>query len=158
MNKLDKGLLQLPGGCNTQDSSACCVEGHLYDVYYCSPKVSSRTKANLTLRSFDRGGDGDLPSECDNQYHNDYELVVALSTVWFRKGKRCNHFINIYGNGKWVRAKVIDQCDSRVGCDAANLYEPPSGNNIVRTTEAVWDALGVPRSQWGARDIHWSDA
>ncbi|XVF22573.1 hypothetical protein REPUB_Repub12eG0183100 [Reevesia pubescens] len=112
----------------------------------------------MTLKSFDRGGDGSPPSECDQRFHSDNELLVALSTGWFHKGKRCNHFINIYGNGRSVKARVVDQCNSTVGCDAENAYAPPCDNNIVQTSVGVWNALGVPKSQWGAMHIHWSDA
>lgn len=45
--------------------------------------MSSRPKANLTLRSFNRGGNGGRPSACDNRYYSDDELLVALSTGWF---------------------------------------------------------------------------
>ncbi|XWS77059.1 hypothetical protein CRYUN_Cryun01aG0230000 [Craigia yunnanensis] len=152
-----KGTAPLPEACNTEDSSACCAEGEIYNIYDCSPHVSSRTKANLTLKSFDRGGNSGGPSECDNQRHSD-ELVVALSTGWFDNGNRCNRYINISGNGKNVTAKVVDQCDSRMGCDSAHKYEPPCGNSIVRASKAVWYALGVPQSQWSRLGIHWSDA
>ncbi|XVF33357.1 hypothetical protein REPUB_Repub17cG0161500 [Reevesia pubescens] len=147
-----------PGVCNTKDSSACCVEGQTYDLYDCSPHVSRHTKANLTLNSFDRGGNDGGPSDCDNLNHSDDELVVALSTGWYDQGKRCLKYINIRGNRKHVMAKVIDQCDSRIGCDCDKNYEPPCDNNIVSASRAVWLALGVPQSQWGRMDIHWSDA
>ncbi|KAK8979918.1 hypothetical protein V6N11_066117 [Hibiscus sabdariffa] len=49
-------------------------------------------------------------AECDGQYHNDDELVVALSTGWYDNGNRCLDFINIRGNGRRVRAKVVDEC------------------------------------------------
>ncbi|XP_022759990.1 putative ripening-related protein 1 [Durio zibethinus] len=110
------------------------------------------------LKSFDQGGNGCGPSECDNRYHSDDELLVALSKGWFNERKRCNRCINIRGNGKNVMAKVIDQCDSRMGCDSGHEYKPPYGNDIVLASKGVWCALGVPRSQWSSLDIHWSDA
>ncbi|KAF9589626.1 hypothetical protein IFM89_026575 [Coptis chinensis] len=69
-----------PGQCNTENDSDCCVQGELYTVYTCSPPVPSPTNALLTLNSFDEGGDGSGPSECDNEYRSNDNLVVALST------------------------------------------------------------------------------
>ncbi|XVF80045.1 hypothetical protein PTKIN_Ptkin15bG0039200 [Pterospermum kingtungense] len=147
-----------PGQCNSEDNSTCCVEGKIYDIYDCSPPVSHRTKANMTLKSFDRGGNGGGPSTCDNDYHSDDEHVVALSTGWFDNKKRCFNYIRIRGNGKSVAAKVVDECNSLGGCDKTHDYEPPCGNNIVGASKGVWLALGVPQSQWTRLGIHWSDA
>ncbi|GLT28901.1 hypothetical protein SLA2020_038030 [Shorea laevis] len=144
-----------PGKCNQEDE--CCVEGKPYTIYKCSPPVSGHTKATLTLNSFEAGGDGGGPSECDNQYHSNDDLVVALSTGWYSKGSRCLKFINVHGNGKTVRAKVVDECDSTVGCDAEHAYQPPCRNNIVDASKAVWKALGVPKNDWGEMDIYWSE-
>ncbi|KAA8520618.1 hypothetical protein F0562_014874 [Nyssa sinensis] len=47
----------------------------------CKPSV-------LTINSFEEGGDGGGPSECDNKYHSDDTPVVSLSTGWFNKKKR----------------------------------------------------------------------
>ncbi|KAE8683707.1 putative ripening-related protein 1 [Hibiscus syriacus] len=101
-----------PGQCNTENDSDCCKDGKLYTTYKCSPPVLSHTNATLILNSFQAGGDGGSPSECDNQYHSDDDPVVALSTGWFNGKKRCLKYINIYGNGRSVRAKVVDECDS----------------------------------------------
>ncbi|KAJ4824895.1 hypothetical protein Tsubulata_007207, partial [Turnera subulata] len=106
-----------------------------------------RTKATLTLNNFEKGGDGGAPSECDNQYHSDDTPVVALSTGWFNHSSRCLNFINIYGNGKSVKAM-----------DSDHDYQAPCPNNIVDASKAVWKALGVPGSDWGELDIYWSDA
>ena len=73
------------GQCNPENDSECCVKGKLYTAYKCSLPVSCHTKAKLTINSFEKGGDGGGPSECDNQYHSDDTLVVALSTGWFNK-------------------------------------------------------------------------
>ncbi|XP_057496712.1 uncharacterized protein LOC130781525 [Actinidia eriantha] len=147
-----------PGECNQENDSDCCVEGKLYPVYRCSPIVSGNTKAVLTLNSFQAGGDGGGPSECDNQYHSDDTPVVALSTGWYNKGRRCLNDIIISANGRSVRAKVVDECDSTMGCDRDHDYQPPCNNNIVDASKAVWKALGVPNDQWGELDITWSDA
>jgi hypothetical protein len=153
-----RGKKAPPGQCNQENDSDCCVEGKLYNTYKCSPPVSGRTKATLTLNSFQKGGDGGGPSECDNQYHSDDTPVVALSTGWFNKKGRCLKNITIYGNGKSVKAKVVDECDSTEGCDAEHDYQPPCRNNIVDASKAVWKALGVPQNDWGELDISWSDA
>ncbi|KAK8321795.1 hypothetical protein V6Z12_A12G124000 [Gossypium hirsutum] len=121
-----------PGQCD----SNCCEDGKFYTTYKCSPPVS----------------------ECDNRYHSDDEPVVALSTGWFNNKKRCLKYITIHGNGKSVKAKVVDECDSAKGCDSEHGYQRPCPNNIVDASKAVWKALGVPESDWGLIDIYWSDA
>ena len=146
--------------CNQENDSDCCKQGKLYPIYRCSPAVSGHTKAILTINSFAEGGDGGGPSECDNQYHPDDTPVVALSTGWYKGGSRCLNYINIYGNGNSVKAKVVDECDSTMGCDSDHDYQPPCDNNIVDASKAVWQALGVDESSsdWGYMDIYWSDA
>ncbi|KAL5721156.1 hypothetical protein ACHQM5_013750 [Ranunculus cassubicifolius] len=115
--------------------------------YYPSGGVEG-TKAILTINSFERGGEGGGPSECDGQYHDNDTLVVALSTRWFDHKSRCFKNIQINYNGRSVLAKVVDECDSTRGCR----------NDIVDASKGVWKALGVPQSQWGWSDITWSDA
>ncbi|GKU88178.1 hypothetical protein SLEP1_g2473 [Rubroshorea leprosula] len=78
--------------------------------------------------------------------------MVALSTGWHNKGSRCHKYINIYGNGRSVKAMVVDECDSTMGCNADHDYQPPCDNNIVDASRAVWEALG------GLMEIYWSDA
>lgn len=146
------------GRCNRENHSECCEEGKHYTAYECSPPVSIRTKAKLTINSFEKGGDGGAQSECDNKYHPDHTPVVALSTGWFKNKKRCMDFITIYGNGRSVKAMVVDECDSTIGCDADHDYQPPCSNNIVDASKAVWKALGVPETDRGELDIYWSDA
>lgn len=60
--------------------------------------------------------------------------------------------------GKRVKAKVVDECDSTVGCDADQKCQPPCRNNIVDASRAIWEGLRVPEKHWGEMDIHWSDA
>ncbi|KAF8378535.1 hypothetical protein HHK36_029878 [Tetracentron sinense] len=153
-----RGTKPPPGQCNTENDSDCCVAGKLYTTYKCSPTVSQSTKAVLTINSFEKDGDGGGPSECDNQYHSDDTPVVALSTGWFNNESRCLKNIKISGNGRSVVAKVVDECDSTMGCDSDHDYQPPCPNNIVDASKAVWEALGVPRSDSGELDIVWSDA
>ncbi|CAI0445725.1 unnamed protein product [Linum tenue] len=143
------GITPPPGQCNQGEESDCCQKGKHYTTYKCSPPVTTTTKATLTWNSFEAGGSGGGPSECDNQYHSDDKPIVALSTGWFNKKSRCLNFINIHGNGNTVRAMVVDECDSTM---------PPCPNNIVDASKAVWKALGVPESEWGDLDISWSDA
>ncbi|XP_028770453.1 uncharacterized protein LOC114727849 [Neltuma alba] len=137
----------------------CCQPGKSYPVFHCSPPVTKRTKATLTLNNFERGGDGGGPSACDNKFHSDDTPVVALSTGWFNQKKRCHESIIIFGNGRRVKATVVDECDSAKGCDAEHGFQPPCPNNIVDASKAVWKALGVPQKQWGDEiEIEWSDA
>ncbi|XP_048420927.1 kiwellin-1-like [Pyrus x bretschneideri] len=149
-----------PGQCNQGNDSECCKKGKLYPTYTCSPQVSKKTKATLTINSFQKGGDGGSPSACDNKFHSDKTPVVALSTGWYNKGSRCLGHITIHGNGRSVKAMVVDECDSTVGCDAEHDYQPPCANNLVDASKAVWKALGVSESdpKWGFMDIFWSDA
>ncbi|OVA12133.1 hypothetical protein BVC80_1773g18 [Macleaya cordata] len=144
-----------PDQCNQENNSECCVEGELYTTYTCSPPVG---QAILTLNSFQEGGDGGGPSQCDNSYHSDDTPVVALSTGWFNNQQRCLKKINISGNGRSVVATVVDQCDSTRGCDEEHAYQPPCRNNIVDGSRAVWEALGVTEENRGELDIVWSDA
>ncbi|KAK9103599.1 hypothetical protein Sjap_020853 [Stephania japonica] len=153
-----RGRKPPPGQCNTENHSDCCKQGKLYPVYKCSPQATSNTKAVLTINSFEKGGDGGGPSECDNQYHSDDTPIVALSTGWFSHRQRCFNNITIHGNGRSVVAMVVDECDSTAGCDNDHDYQPPCPNNIVDASKAVWMALGVPESDWGGLDITWSDA
>lgn len=153
-----RGKKSPSGHCNIEDDSVCCVPGKLYTTYKCSPPVSSHTKAYLTLNSFEAGGDGSRPSKCDNQYHSDDTPVVALSTGWFNNKSRCHNNIRITANGRSVVALVVDECDSKMGCDKDHDYLPPCANNIVDASKAVWKALGVPLADWGGLDITWSDA
>ena len=84
--------------------------------------MSGHTKAKLTINSFEKDGDGGAPSERDNQYHSDDMPIVALSTGWFNNKQRYLNYITIYGNGRSVQAKVVDECDSTEGCDADHDY------------------------------------
>ncbi|GMI66857.1 hypothetical protein HRI_000355000 [Hibiscus trionum] len=151
-----QGTTPPPGQCNQENDAECCIEGEVYTTYTCSPPVSDNTPATLTINSFQEGGDGGAPSKCDEQYHSDDEPVVALSTGWF--SSRWNKFIIINAKGISKRALVVDECDSRVGCDDEHAYQPPCHNNIVVASKAVWTALGVPESEQGELDVTWSDA
>jgi hypothetical protein len=111
------------------------------------------------LNSFEKGGDGGSTSECDGKFHSDNTPVVALSTGWLKSTqKRCLKKINIFGNGKKVKALVVDECDSTQGCDSQHDFQPPCLNNIVDASPAVWKALGVPQKNWGEMEVFWSDA
>ncbi|PWA45551.1 rlpA-like double-psi beta-barrel domain-containing protein [Artemisia annua] len=56
-----------------------------------------------------------------------------------------------------VKAMVVDECDSTMGCDADHDYQPPCPNNIVDASKAVWKALGVSEDNRGDLDITWSE-
>ncbi|KAL5996060.1 hypothetical protein ACLOJK_026133 [Asimina triloba] len=145
--------------CNTEHDSDCCEAGRKYPQFNCSPPVTGATRARMTINSFAEGGDGGAPSECDNQFHGDNEMVVALSTGWYDGGSRCLQSVRIsVGNGRSVLARVVDECDSVNGCDADHDFQPPCANNIVDASPAVWKALGIPDSDVGDLRITWSDA
>ncbi|XP_073355492.1 putative ripening-related protein 4 [Aegilops tauschii subsp. strangulata] len=146
------------GDCNRDHGSVCCKDGHRYRQFRCSPPVSADTPAILTLNSFARGGDGAGKSFCDNRFHKDTELVVALSMGWLRLDSkcRCNKMSRINGNGRAVLAKVVDECDSVYGCDTGHNFEPPCPYNDVHASPVVWKALGL-KEQIGVFKITWFD-
>ncbi|KAM7257275.1 hypothetical protein ACFE04_013016 [Oxalis oulophora] len=132
---------RIPSGNNISENSKKAARGE---------SNQGRTEAVLTVNSFEKGGGGGGPSECDGHYHSNNERVVALSTRWYAGGSRCFKYITIYGNGHSVNAKVVDECDSNAGCP----------NNDVDASSAVWKALGVSKTSphYGYMDIHWADA
>nr|GMD31612.1 putative ripening-related protein 1 [Ipomoea batatas] len=152
-----RGIKPPPGKCNQENGSECCKQGQLYTTYKCSPAVIGATRAILTLNSFEKGGDGGGPSECDNHYHSDEKHVVALSTGWYSGGDRCLNYIKISANGRTVTAMVVDECDSTMGCDDEHDYQPPCRNNIVDASKSVWEALGLDQNE-GQHEITWTDA
>nr|GMD33220.1 FT-interacting protein 1-like [Ipomoea batatas] len=152
-----RGIKPPPGKCNQENGSDCCKQGQLYTTYKCSPAVMGATRAILTLNSFEKGGDGGGPSECDNHYHSDEKHVVALSTGWYSGGDRCLNYIKISANGRTVTAMVVDECDSTMGCDGVHDYQPPCRNNIVDASKSVWEALGLDQNE-GQHEITWTDA
>ncbi|KAK6926761.1 hypothetical protein RJ641_008480 [Dillenia turbinata] len=146
-----------PSGDCRQSGTLTC-RGRNYPRYGCSPQVTSSTPAILTNNDFSKGGDGGGPSECDGQYHDNSDPIVALSTGWYAGGSRCGQWIQIKAhNGRSVRAKVVDECDSMNGCDDEHAYQPPCHNNIVDASDAVWDALGLD-TDIGEVPITWSMA
>ncbi|GJN19736.1 hypothetical protein PR202_gb07042 [Eleusine coracana subsp. coracana] len=144
--------------CNRKNGSDCCLTGRKYPQFRCSPPVSAKTPATLTLNSFARGGDGGGPSFCDNEFHPDSALVVALSSGWLRLDgtRRCGKMVRVSANGRSVLAKVVDECDSVNGCDAEHNFEPPCPNNVVDGSPAVWKALGLDQGE-GEFKVTWSD-
>jgi hypothetical protein len=146
------------GSCNPDNDSVCCEDGKRYTTFACSPPVTARTRATLTLNSFAKGGDGGGASSCTGTFFDDDVKVVALSTGWFNKGKRCQNSIVIRAsNGRSVTAMVVDECDSLHGCDDEHNFEPPCANNIVDGSPAVWKALGLDTDD-GEVPITWSEA
>ncbi|XP_030547707.1 kiwellin-like [Rhodamnia argentea] len=145
------------GGCQPSGTMSC--DGQSYPKYDCSPPVTSSTRATLTNNDFSKGGDGGGPSECDDRYHENSELIVALSTGWYAGGSRCGNKISITSTktGRSVMAKVVDECDSRNGCDDEHDYQPPCRNDIVDGSDAVWHALGLDINV-GEEDVVWSMA
>ncbi|CAI9101809.1 OLC1v1039224C2 [Oldenlandia corymbosa var. corymbosa] len=142
-----------PGFCSNNPD--CCIEGHYYPTYQCSPPVSQKTRAILTLSSFENEIYG--PTSCSERYYSDEMHVVALSTGWYNRGARCLNNITITApNGKSVNAIVVDECDSTVGCDEDDDFQPPCANNVVEASKGVWKALGVPQEEWAKLPITWS--
>lgn len=83
---------------------------------------------------------------------------MALSTGWYNRGSRCGMMIRIRAsNGRSVKAKVVDECDSVNGCDREHAGQPPCKNNIVDGSDAVWKALGLNKDV-GVVDVTWSMA
>ncbi|XP_059291794.1 kiwellin-like [Lycium ferocissimum] len=113
------------------------------------PGPTGSTPGHLTLNDFSEGGDGGGPSECDEQYHDNSEKIVALSTSWYAGGSRCGKMISIRANsnGKIVTAKVVDECDTKDGCK----------NDVVDGSIAVWTALELNTDD-GRVPITWSMA
>lgn len=146
------------GSCNTENGSECCEDGKRYTTFACSPPVTARTRATLTLNSFADHGDGGGASSCTGTFFDDDVKVVALSTGWFSRSKRCRKSIVIRAsNGRSVKAMVVDECDSLHGCDTEHNFEPPCASNIVDGSPAVWKALGLNTDD-GEVPITWSDA
>ena len=110
---------------------------------------SGGTSAVMTVNGFEKGGTGGGPSECDGKYHDDDDLIVALSSRWYEGGKRCQNKIRITSKdtGETVEATVVDECDSNRGCK----------NNIVDSSPAVWKKLGL-HTDVGEVHVTWSDA
>ncbi|MBA0719913.1 hypothetical protein Golax_007559 [Gossypium laxum] len=76
------------------------------------------------------GGDGGDRSKCDEQSHDNFERIVALSIGWYDGGSRCGKMIRIMvSNGKSVTAKVV----------------------------AIWSALELNKEK-GIEDVTWSMA
>ncbi|OEL38477.1 Ripening-related protein 3 [Dichanthelium oligosanthes] len=143
------------GNCNTENGSECCKDGQRYTTYGCSPRVTGSTRAVLTLNSFAEGGDGGVAAACTGEFYDDSKKVVALSTGWYNGGSRCRkHILIRASNGNSVRALVVDECDSTVGCDKDHNFEPPCRNNIVdgpghRRCGTLWGStrmMARPRS------------
>ncbi|RLN42268.1 hypothetical protein C2845_PM01G38730 [Panicum miliaceum] len=153
------GVLQGKAGkCKKINGSDCCVAGHRYPQFRCSPPVSARTPATLTLNSFEKGKDGGGATFCDHRFYKDSAMVVALSSGWLRLDgtRRCGKMVRVTANGRSVLAKVVDECDSVAGCDEEHNFEPPCANNVVDGSPAVWKALGLKESL-GEVKVTWSD-
>ncbi|XP_061999338.1 uncharacterized protein LOC133716678 [Rosa rugosa] len=73
-----------------------------------------RTASRLRKLKFGLGPNQSLPDPSFSLFHG---AVLFGLLRWYNNGKRCSHYITIYGNGKSVKAKVVDECDSTRGCD-----------------------------------------
>ncbi|EXC22902.1 hypothetical protein L484_007511 [Morus notabilis] len=143
-------------GCQPSGTYNC--NGYSGNTYSCSPPVTSSTQAQLTNNDFSEGGDGGGASSCDGAYHDNSELIVALSTGWYDGGSRCGKMIKITASdGTSTEAKVVAECDSMHGCDAEHAGQPPCKNNIVDGSDAVWSALRLNKTL-GVVGVTWSMA
>ncbi|XP_020164645.1 putative ripening-related protein 5 [Aegilops tauschii subsp. strangulata] len=104
-------------------------EGTYYNIFrLATPPLAAHLRGHVCRPHSQRlrqGKDGGFPSECDSTYHDDSEMVVALSIGWFSGMSRCGRSIKITvkGGSSSVYAKVVDECDSVHGCDAEHNYE-----------------------------------
>jgi hypothetical protein len=125
-----------------------------FDKFLCSPEITSSTNAVMSWNDFAEGGSGGWPSYCDGIYHSNTENVIALSTGWFDNLSNCGREIEITIDGKTARGIVVDECDSRLGCDPEHAFLPPCKNNIIDTSRAIWDELGLDTNV-GLFDVEW---
>ncbi|XP_071933284.1 kiwellin-1-like [Coffea arabica] len=146
------------GHCNIENDADCGRQGQTYTTYKCSPGVSKRTKAAMTINSFQKGGDGGGTSKCDIEYHSDDTPVVALSSGWFNQRSRCIKNTTIYGNGRSVQAMAVDECEPTMGWDKDHDFQPRCDDNIIDASRAVWEARRMPKSKRGTVDVDWSDS
>lgn len=149
LNDCDGQLICIGGKCNDDPDVGTNICGGGGGGGSSPPPSGDSTPAMLTLNDFSEGGDGGGPSECDEQYHDNSEPIVALTTQWYARGSRCGNMIRIRANknGKSVTAKVVDECDVKDGCE----------NNVVDGSIAVWRALGLDTDD-GRVPITWSMA
>ncbi|KAJ0102614.1 hypothetical protein Patl1_03839 [Pistacia atlantica] len=92
------------GQCQSSGTLRC--NGKNFPQFKCSPTVTSSTKAKLTNNDFSEGGEGGGPSKCDEKYHNNSKLIVALSTGWYNGGSKC---------GKNIKSMIISHLVEIVG-------------------------------------------
>ncbi|KAG2725182.1 hypothetical protein I3760_01G054700 [Carya illinoinensis] len=86
--------------CNKENDADCCMHDKSYTIYKCSPPVSSHTKAKLTINSFEKGGDGGGPSECDNKYHsNNTPVTIRICRIsGIKNSHHCSHKMSAISN------------------------------------------------------------
>lgn len=146
--------------CNRENGlDSCCIAGRRYPQFRCSPPVSNKTPAIMTVNRFENGEDHvTRMTSCDMRFHRDKELLVTLSSGWLKlDGKnRCNKKIRVHANERSVLAKVVDECDSVNGCNEENDFEPPCRNNVLNASPGVWKALRLNQTI-GELKVTWSD-
>ncbi|KAL5996061.1 hypothetical protein ACLOJK_026134 [Asimina triloba] len=146
----------MDGHCSRKNDSECSMTGGTSPPHHLSSSLIAGEvhPALLAINSFAKGDDinGGGPSECDNQYHSDNEMVVALSTGLYNGRSRCLKNIWISANGRYVLAEVVDEYDSVNGGTKDDRYR-----NVVVASPAVLKALDIPESAVRIYDITWSD-
>ncbi|KAJ4982276.1 hypothetical protein NE237_033113 [Protea cynaroides] len=154
-----RGTCETLNDCNGQ---LICISGKCDDdptvgTHVCSdasPTVGGCNSSGTLICG--AGGSGE--AACDGRYHNNTELIVSLSTGWFDGGNRCGNLIQITAkNGKKVKAKIVDECDSMRGysCDNEGDVEAPCANDIISGSDAVWEALGLNTTD-GVVEVTWT--
>lgn len=118
------------GGCRPSGTLYC--HGKSYQKYRCSPPITS-TRATLTNSDFSKSGGGG-PLECDGRYHNNSELIVALSIECYAGGSRCGHKIKTTSKKTEtsLTAKMVDECDSMRGCNSEHAGQPIVWSGLKR--------------------------
>ncbi|GKD54612.1 putative ripening-related protein 5 [Tanacetum coccineum] len=153
------------------DSTMGCDADHDYQPP-CPNQIADASKAVWKALGVSENNWGDLDAQtcklsggirgkklpagqCNHE--NDSDCCVQVSTGWYKGRDRCHKYITINGNGRRVKAMVVDECDSTMGCDDEHDYQPPCPNNIVDASKEVWKPLGVSENNWGDLNITWSE-
>ncbi|TVU18758.1 hypothetical protein EJB05_34871, partial [Eragrostis curvula] len=116
-------------------------------VLWCIRSAGQLNESNPSMRTaeladcFASGGDGGGTSACTGKFYGDNRKHIVIRVA----------------NGNTVRALVVDECDSTLGCDKEHNFEPPCGNRVVDGSLAVWMALGLNKDDGQVR-VTWSEA
>ncbi|MBA0852938.1 hypothetical protein Goshw_011538 [Gossypium schwendimanii] len=62
-----------------------------------------------------------IVSECFTVESDPMTCKPSGKIGWFNKTKRCRKFVKTYGNGRSVKARIVDEYDSVMGYDAEHM-------------------------------------